>query len=153
MSLELRRILLFLIRSADFGSRSSARGSLRRSVGTTPRHYSRLDYLQLINYERTHYSGSTGDNPRSRFRLPDQRCRNHAAARLDPTFEVSCRQRFVRRFILPTSMDAGLSGCCSEPRASRAAIMAKTSALRGGPDGWMGPLLPQCGPDSMQFCH
>ena len=74
MSLVLRRILLFLIRSADFGSRSSAQGSFRRrrSVGTTPRHYSRLVYLQLINYERTHYSGSTGDNPRSRFRLPDK---------------------------------------------------------------------------------
>src|ERR1700747_581939 len=74
MSLVLRRILFFLIRPADFGSRSSAQGSFRRrrSVGTTPRHYSRLDYLQLINYERTHYSGITGDNPRSRFWLPDK---------------------------------------------------------------------------------
>jgi hypothetical protein len=111
-------------------SERAGRSSPSTKGATTSPPLSRLDYLQLVNYERIHYSGSTGDHPGSRFRLPsDQSCRNHAAARLDPTFEVSCRRRFVRRFILPTALDAGLSGCCSEHRASRAAIMAKTSAL------------------------
>src|SRR5258708_22548393 len=114
-------------------SRGSAWGGIRLQGGVAcptvpyPPRLAAASRLRKDHLFREHWRSSMSRN----VSLPalGSKMSHHAAARLDPTAGVSCRRRFVGRFLLPVSLDTGLSGFCSEHRASRAAIIARTSGL------------------------